>query len=289
MGSETDTSAGLPLVSIGIPVYNEARFIEAALNCLLRQDYEHFEIVISDNASTDETGDICRRMAAGDDRVIYRRFSENRGATDNFQCVLDLARGKYFMWASGHDLWSENLVSACVQELERHEGAAIALGTSQWIDAEGRALTMESGYTDTRGMDPVARFFTVFWGNMHPILGLLRLDYVRDNGKIQNCAGSDLIVLAALALKGDFVHARTATWYRREFRGAESHSQRMRRYRSAEYGLGKSLMARIFPLLKLPTELLRILWRSRLPWLSRILTILALGASFPVRYVAGRR
>jgi len=203
--------------------------------------------------------------------------------------VIDLAKGKCFIRASGHDSWSENLVSACVHELERHQTEALAMGTSYWIDGEGPPLNREVGYGDTRGMGPVARFFTVFWGDMHPIPGLFRLDYAREIGGIRNCAGSDFIMSAALAPKGDFIHVGTTSWCRREFRGPVTHNQRLNRYRSAEYGLARSLLDRGFPLMRLPIELLRVVWHSRLPLVSQLTTVLAMVASFPVRYVTGRR
>ena len=79
------------------------------------------------------------------------------------------------MWAAGHDLWSENLVSECVKQLETHRTAAIASGKTYWIDDMGERLERLSSYSDTRGMGSMERFFTVFWGNMHPVLGMIRL------------------------------------------------------------------------------------------------------------------
>lgn len=87
-----------PLVSIGMPVYNGEKYIRQALDSLLAQDYGHFELIISDNASTDGTPEICREYAARDSRIAYYRNQENMGAAWNFKRVLDLAAGEYFMW-----------------------------------------------------------------------------------------------------------------------------------------------------------------------------------------------
>jgi len=88
-------------MSIGIPVCNEDRFLEETLRSLLSQDYGNMEIIISDNASTDRTEEICREFSARDMRISYYRFKDNQGAIANFRRVLEVARGKYFMWAAG--------------------------------------------------------------------------------------------------------------------------------------------------------------------------------------------
>jgi glycosyltransferase involved in cell wall biosynthesis len=90
-----------PLVSIGMPVYNGENFLRLALSSLLAQDYPHFELIISDNASDDGTEEICREYQAHDRRIRYLRHRENRGSPWNFAFV---ARGDYFMWAAHDDL-----------------------------------------------------------------------------------------------------------------------------------------------------------------------------------------
>ena len=97
-----DISA-VPQVSIGMPVYNSEPFIQEALDSLLAQTFADFELIISDNASTDGTEAICRDYAAKDKRIRYVRQAENRGALANFQFVLDEAVGEYFMWAAADD------------------------------------------------------------------------------------------------------------------------------------------------------------------------------------------
>lgn len=277
-----------PLISIGIPVYNEGRFLEESLSSLLSQDYQNLEIIISDNASTDRTEEICREFCIRDKRIRYHRFDINQGATANFKKVVDLAQGRYFIWAAGHDLWSPNLISECVDVLEKNPDGVIAFGSCQWIDAAGRQMARASGWTDTRGMDPVGRFFSVFWGNMHPILGVMRIDALRQ-ARFLACIGSDLLMLSELVLMGHFIHAPSASWYRREFRGDESHRDRMKRYRSPQYMLTHSLLDRFFPVLRLPHELIKVVLRSRVSWFEKLGILGILVPSLPVKYVIGRR
>lgn len=104
-------------VSIGLPVYNGAQYLREAIESLLAQTHQNFELLIADNASSDETPAICREFAERDSRISYTRHSENRGATYNFQFVLNEARGDYFMWAAHDDWWEPEFVAANLHEL----------------------------------------------------------------------------------------------------------------------------------------------------------------------------
>jgi glycosyltransferase involved in cell wall biosynthesis len=99
------------LVSIGMPVYNGEEYIRDALDALLRQTFADFELIISDNASSDRTEAICREYAQRDARIIYFRQKENLGAAANFQFVLDHARAGLFMWAAYDDEWAKNYLT----------------------------------------------------------------------------------------------------------------------------------------------------------------------------------
>src|SRR5207249_8374729 len=93
-----------PLVSVGMGVYNAEATLRRAIESVLCQDYGHFELIISDNASTDRTGDICRALAEQDSRIVYSRQASNRGVGWNFNHVVGLATGKYFMRMSHDDV-----------------------------------------------------------------------------------------------------------------------------------------------------------------------------------------
>lgn len=277
-----------PLVSIGMPVYNEARFVEESLRSITEQNYPNIEIILSDNGSTDETHAICQRLLSHREGVTINRFDNNKGATENFRFVLERARGKYFMWASGHDLWASDYVSRTVAVLEAEHRAVIAFGTSAWIDEEGQPLLRHYGYTDTRGLPALSRFFTIFFGNMNPILGMIRKASLNKTRPLVPLVGADLILLTQLALQGDFVHTPETCWHRREFRHETSHSQKLRRYRSPDYALTRNPLDRLFPLLRLPLILLEIVFRSNLGFLEKTAAACALTASVPVRYLAGK-
>ena len=104
-----------PRVSIGLPVYNGEKYLRAALDCILRQDYADFELVICDNASSDGTEAICREYAARDGRIRYTRNETNIGASGNYKRVFELARGEFFKWASHDDTFHPSLVRRCME------------------------------------------------------------------------------------------------------------------------------------------------------------------------------
>jgi glycosyltransferase involved in cell wall biosynthesis len=104
----TEQEGHLPKVSIGLPVFNGESFLEESLNSLLGQTYKDFELIISDNASTDSTADIIARYKALDPRIRYVRQPRNIGASENFLFVLSQARSELFMWASHDDIWEED-------------------------------------------------------------------------------------------------------------------------------------------------------------------------------------
>lgn len=288
-GANSPDRTTAALVSIGLFAHNEGTFIRQSLESLQAQDYPHLEIVISDNCSTDDTAEICQELSKQDERIRFERQASNIGAAENSIRVLQRSRGKYFMWASGHDLWSRQAVSLCVKALEDRPAATVAYGPSDWIDDDGNLLARESGNYDSRGMEMMGRLFMTFWGNLHPVLGLIRTDDLKSIPKIHACAGSDQIVMAELALRGEILYVPEARWSRREPRGPESHKDKIRRYTSKEFGLTGSRLDRVLPLVRLPLEIVRAVWRSRLGFAGKLATTLALVPAFLVRYLAGRQ
>jgi len=137
-----------PTVSIGLPVRNGAAFMDRALRSLLAQTLSDFELIISDNASTDATPAIIAHYASQDTRIRVVRQDENLGAIGNFLFVLSEARGEYFLWAAADDEWKPTFLDRLVTELRRHLDAATAMcavlrrqpdGTTDVVRWEGEA------------------------------------------------------------------------------------------------------------------------------------------------------
>jgi hypothetical protein len=144
------TNNDKPLVSVGMPVYNGERYIREALDSLLAQHYENFELNISDNASSDRTEEICRSYCAMDNRVRYHRNPRNIGSTPNWHRALKLASGKYFMWAACDDCWSANYMGTLLEHLLARPSAVLAAGKTLYIDGNGNRRATEPDDAPTR-------------------------------------------------------------------------------------------------------------------------------------------
>ena len=127
----------LPLVSIGMPVYNGEKYIMRALDSLLAQDYEKFEIIISDNASTDQTPKILEEYASKYPHIKIYTQPENVGIQENFRIVLRLARGKYFMWAADDDYWLPSFLPVLVNELNNHRDSGVVMCAVESVCEDG--------------------------------------------------------------------------------------------------------------------------------------------------------
>lgn len=278
-----------PLVTIGMPVRNEEAYINEAIDSILSQDYPNIEIIISDNSSSDNTRKICEQYATSHENIKYLRLAENIGSANNFQSVFLQANGKYFMWAAGHDLWSKNLITECVNILEKDNTVVLAFGTNYWIDSKGEIKNKLTGWSDTRGLDAFARYFITLWGSMNPVLSLIRVDSLKNTGGFMPIIGADLVVLTSLSLMGSFAHAVTAKWYRREFRDEQNYKDKIKRYVDKEYGQATGIADRYFPLLRLPTHLIFVIFRSQLSFLDKIILSFTLILTMPARLLAGYR
>jgi len=289
MHASVQANKDMPKVSIGLLVYNESRYIELSVRSLLELQYPNLEIIISDNASTDDTVEIINNIIKNDKRVHFHQFETNQGVHANFLYVNAYATGKYFMMASGHDLWSQDLVTECVHLLENHPDAMIAFGTPVWINSEGEKTGPNTGWTDTRGLDIVGRFMSVFWGNMNPILGLIRTNALPDLNTYYDGVGTDLILLLELVLKGNFVHAHKASFCRRQPRKQESYPQKLSRYKNKDTKIAKTFLSRLFPLFKLPYEILRVIVDSKIGLGTKLVLIILIVPAFPIKYILGKR
>ena len=202
---ETDV---LPLVGIGMPVYNGMRYVAEAIDSILRQSYESFELVICDNASTDGTADLCRKFAASDPRIRYFRNDTNIGAHPNYNRTFELTRGKYFKWAPHDDVLHRDFLSACVEALDADPGIVICQTLLDYIDDQGRKLGIVStALAGTESDSAVERFAaaTLLPHNCYSVMGLFRRDALVGSMLLQSFHGADRALIAQLALRGRFL------------------------------------------------------------------------------------
>ena len=123
-----------------------------------------FELIISDNASTDRTGEICLTFAAKDPRVRYSRMKTNVGAIANANHLVQLANAPYFFFASGHDIRHESFIARCIEILEHDTSVVLCYPATRWLEPDGHLGDVMSGQPDTRGQSQASRFRTVLWG-----------------------------------------------------------------------------------------------------------------------------
>lgn len=129
-----------PSVSIGLPVYNGQDFIAESVESLLSQTIGDFELIISDNASTDLTQDICRQFASRDRRVRYIRQPANKGASWNFNYTFSRSRGRYFRWHAHDDISAPRFLEECVKVLDNDPSVVLVWPREVGIDSQGRVL-----------------------------------------------------------------------------------------------------------------------------------------------------
>lgn len=206
-----------PLVSIGVPVYNGGDLLAAAMDSLLGQSLGDFELVVSDNASSDGTEATCRDYARRDARVRYVRQPRNLGAPANWNAVARLARGRYFKWAAASDLCHRDMLARCVDELEHNPAAVLCYGRTQFIDGAGAPVPGPAGDFAVVEAAPSERFAHVCQHLQlnnaqngvirHEALMRTQLDRLYPHG--------DRVLMAELALQGTFVLLDDVLLYRR--------------------------------------------------------------------------
>jgi len=198
--------ASLPKVSIGLPVYNGSRYLASAIESILGQTFRDFELVLSDNASTDATPDICHAYASRDERIRYLRQDHNIGAGPNHNFCARRATGEYFRWASHDDIMEPEYLAKCVAALEASPDAVLCHSKTRIIgDREEAFATHLAGLDAPRPSD---RFAAVI---LQPhwcveIFGVMRTSALLRTGLMAGYFGGDKTLLAELALLGRFLH-----------------------------------------------------------------------------------
>jgi glycosyltransferase involved in cell wall biosynthesis len=200
----TSSLGNTPTVSIGMPVYNGEKFIREALDSLLVQTFTDFELIISDNASTDATELICREYAARDLRIYYVRHEVNRGAPANFQFVLDKARGKYFMWAAADDVRSPDFIEKNYCFLENNQNFVASTCPVKFRGGEYDPCRMGDGPLIGEFEERISNFFTSWRHANGRFYSLIKREVVKKCPYVSSgFLGSDWAVVVFLASKGN--------------------------------------------------------------------------------------
>jgi glycosyltransferase involved in cell wall biosynthesis len=207
-----------PRLSIGLPVYNGERFLRFALDSILAQTFTDYELVICDNASTDETMRICQDYAARDSRIRYYRNLENIGAAANFNRAFELSRAPLFKWAAADDVISPTFIEKCVAALDADSDVILAYSRVDRIDSSGE---IDGTYDYPMRVDhpsPVVRFSDLILINHFcvAVFGVMRREVLARTRLIGKYVGSDRVLLAELGLRGKLHEVPDYLFHRRD-------------------------------------------------------------------------
>ena len=206
--------ASAPRVSIGLPVYNGEAFLRQTLDSIQAQTVEDYELIISDNGSTDATEAICREYAALDRRVRYYRSPANLGASRNFNRVFQLSKAPYFKWAADDDVIAPEFLERCLDVLEDNPKIVLAYPKSECIDKDGQTLGDYDAIMNHGAWSPKAS--TRFRQVLHEFefnggasanvynFGLMRRSALEQTPLLGPYIMSDLNIVSALSLQGEF-------------------------------------------------------------------------------------
>lgn len=225
-----------PKLSIGLPVYNGENYLAEALDSLLGQTFGDFELIVSDNASTDGTQDVARRYAGRDERVHYVRQPVNRGAGWNFSETFRLARGEYFKWAAHDDLCAPEFLQRCVERLDDDPSLVLCFSRSAVIDSCGELVSDDAtGGSCQMGFQGISaagearrvalcgspraheRYLgvLVYSQRCYEVFGVVRGSAMRRTGLHRPYNGGEKVFLAELSLLGRFAEIDDALFYSR--------------------------------------------------------------------------
>jgi len=207
----------VPRLSIGLPVYNGEDFLAESLDSLLGQTYEDFELIISDNASTDETADICRGYAKQDSRIRYVRQPHNLGCAPNHNVLVQYARGELFKWVSHDDLYGRELIERAIEALDEYPQVVLANCWTAMIDSS-RTVTKAVRYTlDTESPRAPERFRSMlFEKGGDDDGGVIRMEMLRRIRPYDSYYHSDRTLVTEMALQGPFYHVPDWLYFRRD-------------------------------------------------------------------------
>jgi glycosyltransferase involved in cell wall biosynthesis len=210
---KTNTFTAKPRVSIGLPVFNGQKYLKETVDSVLTQTYSDFELIISDNCSTDATPQICLDYQARDSRIRYYRSARNMGAAWNFNKVFALSSGEYFKWTADDDVYAPQFLEKCVRILERDPSTVLCYAKTNIIDQDGVIVGFhdyETTHAHYMGNLSSRKSYMRFGGllsllyPMQAIFGVIRRSALEKTHLTGNYIGADRNLLAEIGSTGRF-------------------------------------------------------------------------------------
>jgi len=195
-------------VSIGLPVFNGERYLEEAIASVLGQSYTDLELIITDNASTDRTPDICAQACRQDARIRYFRNEKNLGAAPNYNRAWSHATGEYFKWLAHDDRIKPRFIEAAVAALDANPDAVLCNSEAEYIDGEGRHLGFYRSVLEQCKSGRPAEQLAAILLNSHTCIdffGLIRREAMVGSILHEAFSGADKAFIAQMALRGRLI------------------------------------------------------------------------------------
>jgi glycosyltransferase involved in cell wall biosynthesis len=258
-----------PLVSIGVPVYNDGPHLRNALERLLDQDYRNLEIILADDGSTDGSREVCREYAQRDARIRLIENKHNLGAYGNHKFVFDVSTGDYFAWGSGHDYFHPAFVSRLLENLQANPSVVMCCPQSVFMDENGKIFRTTKGGLDTRGFPPPDRFekllvHLVSGGTANIFYGLYRQESLAQ----VDVKRQDVIILGELSLLGEMTQINEVL-YHRLVNKTELGNERKERHTRVLTGLDGFSVDALMPYVGVLFSYMQVIEESKLPAVDR--------------------
>lgn len=265
-------SNGKPRVSIGLPVFNGEKYLKETLDSILAQTYTDFELIISDNASTDRTPQICRAYAAKDSRIRYYRNENNLRAVENHNRVFKLSSGEYFKFASHDDVLAPEFLSRCVNVLSQNKSIVLCHSKTNLINEHGRLIGKYDYKIRVDSSKPHERFGDIISMRNNTwvlIFGLIRSSALRMTQLIGRYIGSDRNLLAEISLIGRMYEIPDYLFFRREHSQAYTNKDHHSYQEKLGWWIETSAHAWILPYWRNCLEYFKSVRRIPLRWSER--------------------
>ena len=205
-----------PRLSIGMPVFNGERYLKESIQTLLDQTYEDFELLISDNASTDSTQDICQDFAKLDKRIRYMRNPTNLGAAANHNRLIEEARGEFFKLASDDDKHAPEFLRRCIEALDHDQEAVLCHSKTIEIDQFGKTIKTDEHISKMGSAYPHVRIGDLIALSHHyQVFGVIRLEPLKKTPLFGTFFKTDVVLLCRLALLGRFYEVPEELFFKR--------------------------------------------------------------------------
>tara|TARA_E500000331_G_scaffold349260_1_gene392178 strand:+ start:1007 stop:1933 length:927 start_codon:yes stop_codon:yes gene_type:complete len=213
-------------VSLGIPVYNESRFLKKTIESLLNQTYSNIEIIAIDNASTDNSFRILEEYSNKDHRLKIFKNDKNIGLSNNFNLLVSKSSGEYFGWIGAHDIYNKDYVEKMVSKIIKNNNSSVVFSNVSNIDSDNKIIIdkKETGF-QLLNNNKFIRLIKIPWlikGSGDIVMGIFEVDKLKKTDLFsKSILWSDVFLVYQLARTGKIIRINEVLRSRRYFREDE--------------------------------------------------------------------